>query len=351
MASESRDEVRQRINNLYDQAENATGNYNATRAMNGGSRSRGVPLFKRQRTDDPGLDNIAREWFEGARAKLGPSVPAALPSDRMPERPGPRRQVSAMAADLLGQLEGSGPSRPALPAGPSAQSDAEVVRELPAERPKLELTAGPAAAVPAVGPNPSSPPKALSAAAPRRTAPGTSKTKSQLKVAKARELLSQRTGQPTGTPPEALRAPGPTPAVQLSPPPQPAPAPLPAAQASQSPWPMPETRVPAQEWSTAAVGIPAQRTDSGSFRTDALTGTGVLPAMTVTETGAIPPVPAMDTGGFRVMTPGAGAAQTVRPADTGSYRTMPPGADDAAQAMNPMTDSGAFRIMTPASNP
>ncbi|MEU3517574.1 hypothetical protein ABZ770_20165, partial [Streptomyces sp. NPDC006654] len=334
MASESRDEVRQRINNLYDQAENATGNYNATRAMNGGSRSRGVPLFKRQRTDDPGLDNIAREWFEGARAKLGPSVPAALPSDRMPERPGPRRPVSAMAADLLGQLEGSGPSRPALPAGPSAQSDVEVVRELPAERPKLELTAGPAAAVPASGPTPSSPPKALSAAAPRRTAPGTSKTKSQLKVAKARELLSQRTGQPAVAPHEAPRAPQPAPAVQ-------------PAQTSQSPWPMPETRVPAQEWSTAAVGIPAQRTDSGSFRTDALAGTGVLPAMTVTETGAIPPVPAMDTGGFRVMTPGAGAAQTMPPADTGSYRTMPPGAGAAAQAMNPMTDSGGFRVMTP----
>ncbi|MEU2777180.1 NlpC/P60 family protein [Streptomyces sp. NPDC007162] len=315
MASESRDEVRQRINNLYDQAENATGNYNATRAMSGGSRSRGVPLFKRQRTDDPGLDNIAREWFEGARAKLGPSVPAALPSDRMPERPGPRRPVSAMAADLLSQLEDSGPARPALPAGPSAQSGVEVVRELPAERPKLELTAGPVAALPAGGPIPSSPPKALSAAAPRRTAPGTSKTKSQLKVAKARELLSQRTGQP--------------------------------AQTSQNPWPMPETRVPAQEWSTAAVGIPAQRTDSGAFRTDALAGTGVLPAMTVTETGAIPPVPTMDTGGFRVMTPGAGAAQNMPPADTDSYRTMTPGAGDAAQAVNPMTDSGGFRVMTP----
>ncbi|MFD5544791.1 hypothetical protein ACFWIJ_45120, partial [Streptomyces sp. NPDC127079] len=332
MASESRDEVRQRINNLYDQAENATGNFNATRAMNGGSRSRGVPLFKRQRTDDPGLDNIAREWFEGARARLGPSVPAALPSDRMPERPGPRRPVSAMAADLLSQLEDSGPSRPALPAGPSAQSDIEVVRELPAERPKLELTAGPAAAVPASGPNPSSPPKALSAAAPRRAAPGTSKTKSQLKVAKARELLSQRTGQPAVAPLEAPRAPQP-------------------AQASQSPWPMPETRDPAQEWSTAAIGIPAQRTDSGSFRTDALAGTGVLPAMTVTETGAIPPVPAMDTGGFRVMTPGAGAARTMPPADTGSYRTMTPGAADAAPATDPMTDSGAFRVMTPAANP
>ncbi|MER6083748.1 hypothetical protein [Streptomyces sp. NPDC001833] len=133
MAPESRDEVRQRIDSLYDQAENATGNYNATRAMSG--RSRGVPLFKRPRRDDPGLDNIAREWFEGARSKLGPSVPAALPTDRQPARPGPRRPVSAMAADLLGQLEDSGPARLELTAGPSAQSEIEVVRELP-RRPK-----------------------------------------------------------------------------------------------------------------------------------------------------------------------------------------------------------------------
>ncbi|MEU9388041.1 peptidoglycan endopeptidase, partial [Streptomyces sp. NPDC048279] len=128
MAPESRDEVRQRIDSLYDQAENATGNYNATRAMNGGSRSRGVPLFKRPRRDDPGLDSIAREWFDGARSRLGPSVPAALPSDRQPARPGPRRPVSAMAADLLGQLEGTGAARPELTAGPSANGDIEVVR-------------------------------------------------------------------------------------------------------------------------------------------------------------------------------------------------------------------------------
>ncbi|MEU2422195.1 hypothetical protein ABZ619_14405, partial [Streptomyces sp. NPDC007851] len=280
MASESRDEVRQRINSLYDQAENATGNYNATRAMNGGSRSRGVPLFKRTRRDDPGLDNIAREWFEGARAKLGPSVPAALPSDRMPDRSGPRRPVSAMAADLLSQLEGSGPDRLALSAGPSGQSDVEVVRELPAERPKLELTAGPAPALEAT-------PGARAAAVP----------------------------QP--------------------------------AQEARNPWPLPEAQVPAQEWQTALGGIPAQRTDSGAVLGDALAATGVLPAMTATETGASPAVPATDTGSFRVMTPGAGTAQTMPPtADTGGYRVMTPGAQD----LNPMTDSGAFRVMTPGAD-
>ncbi|MEV6760431.1 NlpC/P60 family protein [Streptomyces sp. NPDC051105] len=330
MAPESRDEVRQRIDSLYDQAENATGNFNATRAMNGGSRSRGVPLFKRPRRDDPGLDNIAREWFDGARSRLGPSVPAALPSDRQPARPGPRRPVSAMAADLLGQLEGSGPSRPELPAGSSANSDVEVVRELP-ERPKLELTAGSPAALP---PGPSSAPKAPAPAAPQRATPGTSKTKSQLKIAKAREMLSQRTGQ------RAIAALEPA-----------APAPAPAA---QSPWPTPEAQVPAQQW-PAPAGMPGQYGDTGSFGTDALTGTGAFPAMTVTDTGAIPVVPATDTGSFRVMTPGA--AQPMSPADTGGFRIMTPGATSTFPAVTAMDagatppaspgDTGSFRVMTP----
>lgn len=334
MAPESRDEVRQRIDSLYDQAENATGNYNATRAMNGGSRSRGVPLFKRPRRDDPGLDSIAREWFDGARSRLGPSVPAALPSDRQPARPGPRRPVSAMAADLLGQLEGSGSSVPELPAGPSAKSDIEVVRELP-ERPKLELTAGSPAALP---PGPSSAPKALPPAAPQRATPGTSKTKSQLKIAKAREMLSQRTGQR---------------AIAALEPAAPAPAPQPAP-AAQTPWPTPEAQVPAQQW-PAPAGMPGQYGDTGSFGTDALTGTGAFPAMTVTDTGAIPAVPATDTGSFRVMTPGA--AQPMSPADTGGFRVMTPGATSTfpavtamdAGAMPPASpgDTGSFRVMTP----
>ncbi|MGW1873588.1 C40 family peptidase [Streptomyces sp. NPDC001975] len=332
MAPESRDEVRQRIDSLYDQAENATGNYNATRAMNGGSRSRGVPLFKRPRRDDPGLESIAREWFDGARSRLGPSVPAALPSDRQPTRPGPRRPVSAMAADLLGQLEDSGPSRPELTAGPSANSDIEVVRELP-ERPKLELTAGSPAALP---PGSSTAPKALPPAAPQRATPGTSKTKSQLKIAKAREVLSRRTGQR---------------AIAALEPAAPAPQPAPAVQA---PWPTPEAQVPAQQW-PAPAGMPGQYGDTGAFRTDALTGTGAFPAMTVTDTGAIPAVPATDTGSFRVMTPGA--AQPMSPADTGGFRIMTPGATGAfpavtamdAGAMPPASpgDTGSFRVMTP----
>ncbi|MFF7468511.1 NlpC/P60 family protein [Streptomyces sp. NPDC008092] len=339
MAPESRDEVRQRIDSLYDQAENATGNYNATRAMSGGSRSRGVPLFKRPRRDDPGLDNIAREWFEGARSKLGPSVPAALPSDRKPDRPAPRRPVSAMAADLLGQLEDSGPARLELTAGPSAQSEIEVVRELPA-RPKLELTAGPAAALPAGS---SGAPRALPAAGPQRPTPGTSKTKNQLKLAKAREVLSQRTGQRA----IAALAPAPVQPAQAAPP-------------APSPWPTPEAQAPVQPWQAPALGIPNQRTGSGSFRSGSPAATRALPA--VTETGGIPIVSPSDTGTFRIMTPGGTDSSPSRAAaDSGGFRVMTPGSSaggnyqtaaardtGAAQAPAPsLGDSGSFRIMTP----
>ncbi|MEV5174397.1 C40 family peptidase [Streptomyces flaveolus] len=88
MAPESRDEVRQRIASLYDQAENDTGNFNATRAMAARTRSRGVPLAKRAgRRSDPALDEVARQWFDAARADVGPTVPAVLPADRLPDRP------------------------------------------------------------------------------------------------------------------------------------------------------------------------------------------------------------------------------------------------------------------------
>src|SRR4051812_49971377 len=87
MARESRDEVRQRIDSLYDQTENATGNFNATRATSGGSGGRGVRLRRSDRGTESGLENIARQWMTGARSKLGPTVPAVLPADRTPPRP------------------------------------------------------------------------------------------------------------------------------------------------------------------------------------------------------------------------------------------------------------------------
>ncbi|MYQ47792.1 peptidoglycan endopeptidase, partial [Streptomyces sp. SID4985] len=106
MASENPEEVRQRIDSLYARAENDTGNFNATRAMAAATR-RGVPLAKqRGGGSDPALDALAQQWFDAARAKLGPTVPAALPPDRMPEiAPGGRTDYAA---------ELTAPSAPAL---------------------------------------------------------------------------------------------------------------------------------------------------------------------------------------------------------------------------------------------
>ncbi|GGS77700.1 C40 family peptidase [Streptomyces cinerochromogenes] len=160
MAPESRDEVRQRIASLYDQAENATGNFNATRAMAGRSRSRsrGVPLAKRTgRRPDPGLDEVARQWFDAARAKLGPTVPAALPADRLTDGPAaPARSGRERMGGLPGgereprALPGGGDAL-ALPGGggalalPGGDRD---VRALPGgERQALELEPGAARAV------------------------------------------------------------------------------------------------------------------------------------------------------------------------------------------------------------
>ncbi|MEU9479835.1 NlpC/P60 family protein [Streptomyces sp. NPDC048191] len=137
MAPESRDEgpqgdeVRQRIDSLYDRAENETGNYNATRAMATVSRSRGVPLAKRpSRRPDPALDEVARTWFDGARARFGPSVPAALPADRLPRRPAPSQRG--------GGLPGDTPK--ALGAAPSAGRPEALERAV--DRVVAELTAG-----------------------------------------------------------------------------------------------------------------------------------------------------------------------------------------------------------------
>ncbi|MFF8726855.1 NlpC/P60 family protein [Streptomyces sp. NPDC015171] len=158
MAPESRDEVRQRIDSLYDQAENATGNFNATRAMAARTRSRGVPLAKRgNRRPDPALDEIARQWFDAARNRLGPTVPAVLPADRLPGRP----PVPARAQewdDAGGALAGG--ERAALEAGPSARapralerSPDRAVAALPPANAAAELPAGGAAyAAPTEGP-------------------------------------------------------------------------------------------------------------------------------------------------------------------------------------------------------
>ncbi|MFF3504534.1 NlpC/P60 family protein [Streptomyces sp. NPDC003247] len=140
----SRAEIQQRVSALYDRAESDTGTFNATRAMRNGNRRTVTSVAAGGRPGgDPSLEAIARQWFDVARNRLGPTTPAALPADRLPSLPPP-------------------PARPQAPAG----SDA--VRELEASGVRLALEAGgrqaPEPAVPAVTALPALP-------APRREDP------------------------------------------------------------------------------------------------------------------------------------------------------------------------------------
>jgi cell wall-associated NlpC family hydrolase len=194
----SREEVRQRIDNLYDRAETDTGTYNATRAAasprkragspadsgRGGAtpvtddgRGRGrVDAGPPRRQADPALDDVTRQWFDVARAKLGPTVPASLPADRRP----------AATVD----------ARPARPASAPSTREPAV-----AERAVRELTAGSSA--PALPPAPEAAPKALPAALPAaESGPSslrTTKERIQRQLATARDLLTAHAAQTART--------------------------------------------------------------------------------------------------------------------------------------------------------
>ncbi|WP_405822979.1 NlpC/P60 family protein [Streptomyces sp. NBC_01390] len=158
----TREEVQQRINSLYDQAESFTGTFNATRAMKLGMRRRVNPAPETaRRRSDPALDEVTRPWFDVGRAQLGPTVPAVLPPDRRPARTTEARP--ARPADLSPELT----ARPApeLSAGPVAALSAG---------PTAALPPGTMAALPpaAVAELPAAPMTALSAVpAPRQEAP------------------------------------------------------------------------------------------------------------------------------------------------------------------------------------
>ncbi|MFF3817023.1 C40 family peptidase [Streptomyces bluensis] len=132
----SRDEVRQRVNSLYDQAEAATGNFNATRARTVRSFDRIVPVGRETRRDsDLGVNAITQQWFDVSRTLLGPTVPAVLPPDRMAP-PTPKQLESLESPYSVPELPAAPAPRPALaPAGTTA-------------RPALALDAAPAATAP-----------------------------------------------------------------------------------------------------------------------------------------------------------------------------------------------------------
>ncbi|MDQ0604382.1 cell wall-associated NlpC family hydrolase [Streptomyces canus] len=83
----SRDEVRRKIDSFYDRAESDTGTFNATRAA-AIPRQRGAGGRDRSQEDvQPAVGALARQWFDAARAKLGPTVPVSQPERRAPARP------------------------------------------------------------------------------------------------------------------------------------------------------------------------------------------------------------------------------------------------------------------------
>ncbi|WP_179382061.1 C40 family peptidase [Streptomyces sp. SA15] len=228
----SRDEVQQRVASLYDAAESATGNYSATRATAKGPRKRAGSVTDGGRGRDtaaarggavaddgsrrggavaddgsrrggaatgdgpppagsmtgearadtgPAPADVARQWFDVGRAKLGPTVPAALPADRRSARPAESR-----------------PARPAERSAARPGNDLPALERTRTNRPAPELTAR---SVPALPPAPEAPQatqatqetlKALPAAdaelaqSPLRTI----KQRIQGKLAAARDLLS-----------------------------------------------------------------------------------------------------------------------------------------------------------------
>jgi cell wall-associated NlpC family hydrolase len=244
----SREEVQQRISSLYDQAENAVGFVNGTRAMTTGSRSRVNPAPETaRRRRDPALDDITKTWFDAARTQLGPSAPARLPADRMPNRPAEARPTgpAKRPEDGLTNRGRELTARPVLEltADPSAEAAAGPVAELTGRA----VAALPAAPEPAPQPAQEAATALLPAlpAGPGQSSLKTSKEKIQRKLALARELVSKHA---------ARWNPGPA-AIESRP--------------AEGVWPTPEDqarRQAAEEW---------QRQQSTALGPDMSLGTGM----------------------------------------------------------------------------
>ncbi|MFD3502871.1 NlpC/P60 family protein [Streptomyces sp. NPDC058678] len=206
----SREEVQQRIDNLYNRAETDTGTFNATRAAAGPRQRAGSPADTgrgaagpvtdggRGRVDagtdnaprrqaDPAIGDVARQWFDVARAKLGPTVQAALPADRRQARPAvarPARPVTAPGIPAQATAERSAPeltagSAPALPSAPVTQAEAQQ-EAAPRALPSTAVESG-------------------------QSSLRTSKERIQRQLATARDLLTARTAQ-AGRPSTSLTA-------------------------------------------------------------------------------------------------------------------------------------------------
>ncbi|MGV9940628.1 NlpC/P60 family protein [Streptomyces sp. NPDC003401] len=206
----SRAEVQRRVSALYDRAETDTGTFNATRARSGGGGRRTVTSVANsgRPAADPSLEAVTRQWFDMARSRIGPTTPATLPADRLPERPValPRPR-----------------SAPELPPGGGAAREPGAGGRLELEAGggrTPELTGRTPAALPAAPATPSPAPRALPPA-PAATAPSpapaapraalhSGKEAVRHKLTAAREVLARAAAQPV----PALPAAGSRPAGQ-----------------------------------------------------------------------------------------------------------------------------------------
>ncbi len=311
----SRDEVQRRINSLYDRAETATGNYNATRKMSGAPRQRVAPRPSASRPSDPAQDAVTRQLFDRARAQLGPTVPAILPprrtparsaearperSERRPEREGGARALEVQPSRALAELTaGTDVPEPAAP-------------QLAA--PVAELMAGPVAALPPAAPQaPQMPQMQQMAQMPQATV-------LDLPPVPAIEVPRMPAVEPQQFAVAAAPAPVFDPLTAdlellpyiAAPRTEPAPA--------NAPWPSPETSWPAPEstWSTGQIPMVPEQPAWSTGQMPVVTeqpawSTGQMPVVTeqpswstgqmpmVTEqpawsTGQIPMVPEQPTG-------------------------------------------------------
>ncbi|MFD4562077.1 NlpC/P60 family protein [Streptomyces sp. NPDC058469] len=281
----SRDEVQRRINSLYDRAETATGNYNATRKMSGGPRKRVEPRPSASRPSDPALDAVTKQWFDRARAQLGPTVPAILPPSRTPARPAAARPERP---ERRPEPEGGGRALEAQPSRAVAELTAGTsVPELAA--PQLtaavaELTAGPIAALPPAAPQaPQLPQMAQMPQATVLDLPPVPAIEVPLApVVESQQFALAAAPAPVFDPLTADLELLPYIAAPRSE--QPAPA--------SAPWPTPETSWPAPEatWSTGEIPMVAEQPTWS---------TGQMPMVTeqpTWSTGQIPMVPEQPTG-------------------------------------------------------
>ncbi|MGW5371936.1 NlpC/P60 family protein [Streptomyces sp. NPDC004011] len=369
MVPEGRDEVRRRIDSLYEHAENATGNYNATRAMSAAARNRGVALAKGSgRPSEPGVDAVARQWFDMARASVGPTVPAVLPTDRLPAPPAvPARSWDRADA---GDRDALGVALPELAPGSAGRAVAELTSgpsTAPYGRPRAALEAGPSGPA---GARPALPP-ADAAERPAALASELPSAPAELPVPLPSRPGEWGTAEQAG--PAVMEASGPGPAgtavlpVAALPVPLTAPARMPrelpgsgaaprhsspadsksdhrrklaaardllARHAAQPPAAATEFAAPAEQWqqprwtapsAPASVATPAPLTDTGSFARpvtgDALTDTYTPPAAADTFIPA-----AADTfipAAADTFIPAATTGSLPLPSPTGAFATAP----------------------------